>query len=145
MYLQKLKFLHGGCAWMAYQQCLIFGIGDWILLVFVKFVTRTWNQLTMLCSFATMHRKPRPVGLIALWTSLLQLRTSLVSWPNSLRNGLPLIWTSSTRLLGLFGETEQCHTQWCRLSFSSSLGDSKAISNRLHYLLLTRSPFSSHN
>ena len=74
-------------------------------MVFAKFVTRTWNQLTMLCSIATMHKKPGIVGLIALWTSLLQLRNSLVSRPNSLRKGLPLIRASSTWLPGLFGET----------------------------------------
>lgn len=90
---------------MVYQHCLIFGIRGLSTSSFAKSMTRTWNQLTMLRFIVTMHRKPGLVRLITSWTSLLQLRTSLVSRSNSLRKGLPLIWATFTWLPGLFRET----------------------------------------
>ena len=36
-----------------------------MLLVFVKYATRIWNQSLMLCFIATMQSKPGLVGVIA--------------------------------------------------------------------------------
>ena len=60
----------------------------------------------MLCFIATMQSKPSLVGVIAPWTSILQLKTSLASRPKFLRKGPPLIWTFFSWLLSLFGETK---------------------------------------
>jgi len=77
-----------------------------MLLVFVKYATRIWNQSPTLCFIATMQSKPSLVGAIASWISILQPKTSLALCPKLWRKGPPLIWTCFSWLHGLFRETE---------------------------------------